>query len=483
MRVDVLWDAVRAAPGWEGARFERAPDAAALGRAPVEIRDVDHDSRAVGPGSLFCCVTGSVSDGHDFAPGAVAAGAVALVCERDLDLDVPQFVVPSTRAAMGAASAEVYGRPSDALEMVGVTGTNGKTTTVHLLHAILGAAGRSARMIGTLTGARTTPEAPDLQRMLAGFCRAGVGSVAMEVSSHALVQHRVDGTRFDVAVFTNLSRDHLDFHPDMSAYFQAKARLFEPDLAERAVVNLDDPHGRLLSEAAHIPTVGFSLDEASDLELGAQGSAFTWRGMRVHLPLAGQFNVANALAAATAAVELGVEPATVASGLAAAGSISGRFEAIDEGQPFPAIVDFAHTPDGLRQALQAARQLVAGRVILVFGAGGDRDPSKRPEMGEVAVADADVVVLTSDNPRSEDPMAIIEAVRSGMVAASDTLEVSIEPDRRAAIHLAVGLARPGDVVLVAGKGHETTQTIGARVLPFDDREVTRDALRHRETPT
>lgn len=480
MRLDAVWAAVRGAPGWEGAQLQDRSDQPEVGLT-VEVTDVEHDSRRVGRGVLFCCVPGTVSDGHEFAASAAAAGAVALLCERKLDVAVPQLLVSSVRGAIGALAAEVHGHPSAAMDVVGVTGTNGKTTTVHLLKSIFEAAGRPAGVIGTLTGARTTPEAPDLQRELARFRDAGVRVVAMEVSSHALAQRRVDGTRFDVGVFTNLSRDHLDFHHDMSAYFQAKARLFEPDLTARGVVNVGDPHGRLLLDAAHIPTVGYSLDDAEGLVVSGEASRFTWRGMEVVLPLVGDFNVANAVGAATAAVETGVDPESAARGLAGVGSVPGRFEAIDAGQPFLAIVDYAHTPDGLAQALGSARQLAGGkRVLLVFGAGGDRDRSKRPEMGAAAVAGADFVVLTSDNPRSEDPLAIIEAVRSGMASRSDTLELSVEPDRRTAIELAVAHAQPGDVVLIAGKGHETTQTIGERVLPFDDREVTRDALRSRE---
>jgi UDP-N-acetylmuramoyl-L-alanyl-D-glutamate--2,6-diaminopimelate ligase len=475
MRVDALWEVVTAAPGSEGARL------AGTGDGSVEVTEVHHDSRQVTSGTLFCCVPGGAADGHDYAGEAVAAGAVALLCERPLDLEVPQLIVPSTRALMGPLAAEVYGHPSRSLQVVGVTGTNGKTTTVHLLRTLFETAGRPTEVIGTLTGARTTPEAPDLQRTFAAFRDAGTQVVAMEVSSHALAQHRVTGTWFTAAVFTNLSRDHLDFHHDMSAYFQAKARLFEPELAALGVVNLDDPQGRLLLDARHIPTVGFSLDDADELALGTDGSTFQWRGQRIFLPLVGDFNVSNALAAATAAEALGVEPAVVAQGLASVGPVPGRFEVLDEGQPFLVVVDFAHTPDGLTHALGSARLLATGgRVILVFGAGGDRDRSKRPEMGEAATRGADVVIITSDNPRGEDPMAIIEAVRSGVVTGSDTLEVSVEPDRRAAIDLAVAQARRGDVVLIAGKGHETSQTIGPRVLPFDDREVARAALRHRE---
>lgn len=444
------------------------------GDGEVDVTAVHHDSRAVGPGTMFCCVPGSAWDGHRFAPEAVAAGAVALLTERRLDLGVAEVVVPSVRAAIGPIAAEVSGRPSDDLVVVGVTGTNGKTTTVHLLQAVLEAAGLRCGVIGTLTGVRTTPEAPELQRRFAELRAEGFGAVAMEVSSHALDLHRVDGTRFRVAVFTNLSRDHLDHHGDLRAYFQAKARLFEPALSDRAVVAVDDPHGRLLRDAALIPTVGFELADATDLVLGRDGSTFRWRGVEVRIDLPGRFNVANALAAATAAAELGIEPATIAAGLAAAGPVPGRFERIDVGQPYLAAVDFAHTPDGLEQLLAAARELAGGgRVLVVFGAGGDRDPSKRAPMGEVVSRLADVAVVTSDNPRHEDPAAIISQVRSGM---DPSRPVHVDPDRRSAIEWAVAEARPGDVLLVAGKGHETTQTTGDVVTPFDDRAVLRAAV-------
>ncbi|HEX2575807.1 MAG TPA: UDP-N-acetylmuramoyl-L-alanyl-D-glutamate--2,6-diaminopimelate ligase [Aquihabitans sp.] len=459
-----------------GALAARPPlrDLVVTGDGAVEVRRAVHDSRAVGPGDLFCCVPGSAFDGHRYAPAAVEAGAAALLCERPLDLGVPELRVPSVRAAMGPVAAELAGRPSEHLAVAGVTGTNGKTTTIHLLAAVLEAAGMPCGLIGTLTGARTTPEAPELQDRLAELRAEGKAAVAMEVSSHALDLRRVDGTRFRVAVFTNLSRDHLDHHGDMQAYFQAKARLFGPDLCDLAVLNLDDPHGRLLRDAAVVPSVGYELADAEDLELGVDGSRFTWRGTRVHVGLAGRFNVANALAAATAAAELGATPEQVARGLAAAGPVPGRFERIDEGQPFLAAVDYAHTPDGLEQLLVTARELAGpGRVLVVFGAGGDRDASKRPEMGEVAARVADVVILTTDNPRGEDPAAIISQVRRGMDQPRD---LRVEPDRRAAIGLAVATARPGDVVLVAGKGHEAVQVIGDDAVPFDDRAVLREAL-------
>ena len=449
-------------------------DLVVTGPTDVAVGRAEHDSRRATTGSVFCCVPGATFDGHEHAPTAVAAGAAALLCERPLGLGVPELRVPSVRAAMGPLASVLAGRPSEHLAVVGVTGTNGKTTTVHLLASVLEAAGMSCGVIGTLTGARTTPEAPELQAQLADLRTEGRVAVAMEVSSHALDLRRVDGTRFRVAVFTNLSRDHLDHHGDMAAYFAAKARLFEPDLADVAVVNLDDPHGRLLRDAARLRSVGFELADAEDLQLGPTGSTFTWRGVRVQLGLAGRFNVANALAAATAAGELGVAPEQVAAGLAAAGPVPGRFERVDAGQPFLAVVDFAHTPDGLEQLLAAGRELaVGGRLLVVFGAGGDRDATKRPAMGEAAARLADVVVLTSDNPRHEDPAAIISEVHHGM---EDTSHVHIEPDRRAAIAWAVGRARPGDVLLVAGKGHETTQTVGDVVTPFDDREVLRAEL-------
>lgn len=444
-----------------------------VGDPSVEVAHATHDSGQVEPGTLFCCVPGARFDGHDFAPAAVAAGATALLVEHRLALDVTQVVVPSVRAAMGPLAAVLEGRPSDHLQVVGVTGTNGKTTFCQLLASILDAAGVSCGVIGTLTGTRTTPEAPDLQRLLAGLAADGRQAVAMEVSSHALDLHRVDGTRFRVAVFTNLSQDHLDHHRTMEAYFAAKARLFGADLCDRAVLNLDDPHGRLLADTAAVPVDGYSLDQVHDLVITPAGSRFRWDGVELEVPLPGRFNASNALAAAVAARALGVEGDAIAAGLRSAGTVPGRFERIDAGQPFLAAVDYAHTPDGLRQLLEAARELTDGRVILVFGAGGDRDPGKRPHMGEAASELADVVVLTSDNPRSEQPAAIIEAVRSGMDHSTD---LRVEPDRASAIALAVAEARPGDVLLVAGKGHETTQTIGDRVIPFDDREVLRAAL-------
>jgi UDP-N-acetylmuramoyl-L-alanyl-D-glutamate--2,6-diaminopimelate ligase len=442
------------------------------------VEGVTLDSRQVAPGFLFACLRGAAVDGHDFAPAAVDAGASVLLVERELDLPVTQVVVDDSRAALGPLAAAFHGHPSEQLLLIGVTGTNGKTTTTHLLASILRAAGHRTEVIGTLSGRHTTPEAPDLHATLARFVHDGVTAVAMEVSSHALALHRVDGARFAVAVFTNLGRDHLDFHHTPERYFAAKARLFEPSQTAAAVVNVDDPHGRLLLDAAQVPTTPFSLTaDVEGLRITPAQCAFHWRGHDVTVPLGGRFNAENALGAATAAVVAGVDESVVVAGLAAAPPVPGRFEAVDEGQPFTVLVDYAHTPDGIREALDAAREAAAGhRVLVVFGCGGERDAQKRPDMGAAAAAGADVVVVTSDNPRREDPAAIMEQVLAGVPAGART-RVHPEIDRRAAIRLAVRAARPGDVLVIAGKGHETTQTVGEEVRPFDDRVVAAEALR------
>ncbi len=446
----------------------------------AEIVAVSHHSWSVGAGALFCCVPGLNVDGHDFAAQAVAAGAVALLVERFLELDVVQVLVDDVASAMGHAAAALFDHPSRRMAVVGVTGTNGKTTTTHFLRAILEADGRRAAVIGTLSGGAsrsgpgTTPAAPELQAHLAELAAEGFEAVAMEVSSHALVQHRVDGMRFAVAVFTNLSHDHLDFHPTIDDYFAAKATLFDPERAAVAVVNADDPWGRRLLAAAALPTRPFSLADAVDLSVDRSGSSFLWEGEPVRLRMIGVVNVANALAAAVAARELGVGAPAVAAGLSNLASVPGRNEAVERGQPFSVLVDYAHTPAALEQALAGARALAAGgRVLVVFGCGGDRDPTKRPLMGEVAARLADLAVLTSDNPRNEDPGAIIDQVRAG---AAGTGSLVVEPDRRAAIGLALAAAAAGDVVVLAGKGHETTQVVGSQVLPFDDRAVAAELL-------
>jgi UDP-N-acetylmuramoyl-L-alanyl-D-glutamate--2,6-diaminopimelate ligase len=454
-----------AGPAGAGGR-EGAPE-------DVGVVDVHHDSRQVVPGSLFACIAGASSDGHDHAGAAIAAGAVALVTERPLALGVPELRVANTRAAVGPLAAAVHGRPAESLDVVAVTGTNGKTTVTHLVDAIAVAAGRASATIGTLSGTRTTPEATDLQRQLASLVRDGVSTVAIEVSSHALDMRRVDGMVAAVAVFTNLSRDHLDHHGTMDAYFQAKARLFEPSLARAAVVNLDDTHGRLLADAAVVPTTGVSLADAKDLVVRRDHSTFTWQGHDIRLGLPGRFNVSNALLAAAAARAIGIEPAAIARGLEAARSVRGRFERVELGAPFDVVVDFAHTPDALEHVLGDARDM-ADRVIVVVGCGGDKDRGKRPAMGEVASRLGHVVVVTSDNPRTESPEAIIAEILEG-IGGRD--HVQVEPDRRRAIALALEAARPGDLVVVAGKGHETEQIIGDERVPFDDRSVVLEEYR------
>jgi UDP-N-acetylmuramoyl-L-alanyl-D-glutamate--2,6-diaminopimelate ligase len=446
-------------------------DAVVRGDPSVDVIDITIDSRQVVPRAMFACVPGERADGHAFAGQAVSAGATALLVERQLDLRVTQLVVPEVRAVLGLLADALWGHPSRSLVVAGITGTSGKTTTAALIGSIFDAHGWPATVLGTLSGARTTAEAPDLQRTLAEVRRAGNPAVAMEVSSHALTQGRVEGTHFAVVVFTNLTQDHLDFHHSMEAYFQAKALLFVPGRADLVVVNADDRWGqRLLDRLAgdSRPIHTFRMSDASDLTVRAEGSRWTWRGTPMQLRLGGRFNVMNALAAATAAAAVGIDNETIARGLGSVPRVRGRFERVDAGQAFSVLVDYSHKPDALRQALVAARELSAGRLIVVFGAGGDRDRAKRPVMGELAGQLADVVVLTTDNPRGEEPMEIIDEIRSGIVAGAD---VVVEPDRARAIAEALCLAGPDDIVLIAGKGHETYQEIGGRTIPFDDAEV------------
>lgn len=443
----------------------------------VEVTSVTQDSRSVIEGSLYCCVPGSRIDGHDLAAEVVGAGARSLLVERWVDAAVPQVRVESTRRAIAPVAAAFFGRPSHRLSVVGVTGTNGKTTTTHLLASVLRTAGRRTGVIGTLSGARTTPEAPVLQARLAEFLEAGCEAVAMEVSSQALHQHRADAIEFTVAVWTNLSQDHLDYHGNVEAYFEAKARLFERERCRLAVVNGDDEWGRKLLTRLDVPFTTYERAAAGEIRTGLDGTRFDWNGHEVLLPLAGLHNVSNALAAATAARGMGVTDELIAEGLSSSPPVPGRWERVDEGQPFAVIVDYAHTPDGLDQALRAARDATAGtgRVIVVFGCGGDRDRSKRPQMAAVATARADVAILTSDNPRHEDPAAILAEAATGATGGA----LRIEPDRDTAIGMAVAEARAGDLVVVAGKGHETGQIVGDVVLPFDDREVARRRIRER----
>lgn len=464
------------------------PGAELRGAGAVVPTDVAADTRAMAPGALFFCVAGERADGHAFADAALAAGASALVVERWLEPTAPQVRVPSVRAAMGPMSAAVFGRPAEAMATVGVTGTNGKTTVTYLLESIFLAAGVATGLIGTV-GARiagtpvelphTTPEAPELQRLLSRMRDAGVKALAMEVSSHALTHRRVDGITFDVAAFTNLSQDHLDFHLTMEDYADAKARLFTSALARRGVINVDDPAGARIAASAPIPVITCGIERdadvrATDVTSGRDGIACSIGGERIASPLLGAFNAQNVLVAVAAARELGIAPEAVADGVRTLGSVPGRMERVDVGQGFLLVVDYAHTPDSIRSVLRAARPLSTGRVIVVFGCGGDRDRAKRPLMGEAATANADLAIVTSDNPRSEEPGSIVAGILPGAERGGGTYVVEL--DRRAAIERAVAEARDGDVVVVAGKGHEPGQTFGDRTLPFDDRAVARAAL-------
>ena len=434
-------------------------------RAPLEIEELAYDTRDVRPGSLFFCIPGASVDGHELAPEAVRRGAVALVVERRLQVDAPQLVVRSVRAAMPVAAVELFGDPSHDLDVVGVTGTSGKTTTAFLLYAILEAAGRRPALLSSierrvgdavLAPTLNTPEAIDLQRLFRRMLAAGNETCVMEATSIASSKGRLDGTRFAVLLFTNLSQDHLDFHGTMDDYFEAKRRLFAQ--AERAVVNVGDEHGRRL--AAELPdAITFSAHDALDADFR----------------LRGRFNRENALGAAAAARALGVDGDAIRQGLESVGGVPGRFETVDEGQDFTVLVDYSHKPGALATVLREARALTEGRVICVFGAGGDRDREKRPLMGSLAAELADEVIVTSDNPRSEDPAAIAAEVAAGR-------PLTIELDRRAAIVRALELARPGDVVLIAGKGNESGQEFADRTIPFDDREVARDVLRRLRSP-
>ncbi len=443
----------------------------------VDVSRLSFDASDAGPDALHCCIPGASVDGHDLASNAVAAGAPALLCERMLRLPVPIAVVePSTvRRVMATLAAELAGHPSRSLTVVGVTGTNGKTTVTHLLASIFEAHGWPTAVVGTLSGPRTTPEAPVLQRLLANHRDNGGAAAAIEVSSHALVAHRVAGMHFAAGVFTNLSQDHLDFHKTMEDYFAAKAELFRPERTGVGIVNGDDPWGRrLLDEIAPrraLEVREFSFSQATEVDLGPGGASFSWRGRRISLRSGGRMTVLNALAAATTAEALGVDSHTVAEGLRAAPVVPGRLEAIPLDQPYRVLIDYAHTPAALTEALSAARQQIrGGRVLVVFGCGGERDKAKRPLMGKVAADLADAVYLTSDNPRREDPMRIMEEVAAG---ARHARILVAEPDRFIAIENAIADALPGDVVLIAGKGHERYQETALGQVPFDDREVVR----------
>ena len=457
---------------------------------PVEVSALAYDNRRVGPGTVFFCVRGFTRDGHDFAADAVARGAVALVVDHPLGLGVPEVLVADVRAAMAPAAARLHGDPTATLRTIGVTGTNGKTTTAYLVRALLEAAGRPTGMLGTVTSivggeerevARTTPEAIDLQATFAAMRDAGDTDCVMEVSSHALALGRADAIHWAAAIFTNLTQDHLDFHPTMEDYFQAKRLLFAAG-PEVCVVNIDDPYGvRLAAEFPAATTIAIDTPaadlRATEVRSDMSGSTFGAGGLELRSPLPGRFNVLNVLGAVAAVRALGVDDATIVAALPEAGRVPGRFEPVDEGQDFAVLVDYAHTPDSLDNVLRAARPLTQGRLLCVFGCGGDRDRGKRPQMGEIAARLADHTIVTSDNPRSEDPAAIVAEILTGIAGGSGSEAIV---DRHDAIERAVGMAGAGDVVVIAGKGHEQGQEFeGGRKIPFDDVTVAREALRAR----
>jgi UDP-N-acetylmuramoyl-L-alanyl-D-glutamate--2,6-diaminopimelate ligase len=467
----------------QAVRAERTVNA-----ARAEIADLAYDARDVTPGALFVCIPGLKADGHDFARQAIANGAIALIVEHALELSVPQLVVADAREAIALAADAFFDHPTRELEVVGVTGTNGKTTTAFLLFSILAAAGRRPGLLGTIenriggerrAATRTTAEAIDLQRTFKEMLDVGDRSCALEATSHGSALKRLLGVRFRALVFTNLSQDHLDFHGTMEEYFAAKRRLFaEPDPDGNrppAAINVGDPYGRTLAE--ELRTLGeepveYSLADAAELEVTPAGSSFHFGGLELTTRLRGRFNVENVLGAVAAARILGVEDEAVVAGVEQLAGVPGRFEAVDEGQPFAVLVDYSHTPDALESLLSEARNLASGRLVCVFGCGGDRDRGKRPLMGEIAWRLADAVIVTSDNPRSEDPQAIIDEILAGVPGP-----VQVEPDRAAAIARALEEAREGDVVVIAGKGHEQGQEFEDRTIPFDDRDVAREALR------
>jgi UDP-N-acetylmuramoyl-L-alanyl-D-glutamate--2,6-diaminopimelate ligase len=459
----------------------------------VDIRDVTHDSNMAGEGVAFVAIRGRTVDGHRYVRHATGAGSPLVVVEERQDVDAAQLIVSDARAAMAHVAAFVHGNPAASLTMVGVTGTNGKTTIGAMCEAVMAAAGRTCGVIGTL-GARiegepmplkrTTPESSDLQRLLGAMRDRGAEFVFMEVSSHALELHRADAIRFDVAAFTNLSQDHLDFHGDMERYFAAKQRLFEPERAARAVINIGDPAGLRLAEQVTIPTTTVAVGEAADIvatihEMTASGTHFSIMSaegpIEVVLPLAGSFNVANAVVAYGICADLGITHEIIATGLGSLETVAGRMQSIDPDADITVIVDYAHTPAAIETVVEAARAMTDAAVIAVIGAGGDRDHEKRPMMGAASGRHANLTVVTTDNPRSEDPAAIVRAVTSG-VRSIPTARVEVIVDRAEAIAHAITVAEPGDVVLILGRGHEPMQEVMGEFLPLSDVDVASASL-------
>lgn len=456
----------------------------------VAVADLEHDSRDVTPGAAFIAIPGENVDGHDYADTAIRHGAAAIVCQRQLDVTVPQLVVEDTRRAMGALAAAVHGNPAAEMTMIGVTGTNGKTTVTHMLEGMARSEGFEVGLVGTI-GAHvgdvslplkhTTPEATDLHRMFAAMRDRGVAVVMVEVSSHALAMRRVDGLTFDIAGFTNLSQDHLDYHGTMEQYYLAKAGLFTPQRTRQGCVVVRDEWGKRLAADASVPITTVALDAAADVsgttvESSVSGTTFTAPlaegAVELVTPLAGWFNAENALLAAVIGDRVGWSLAAIKSGLASVGEVAGRFERVDTGQRFAVIVDYAHTPEAMALAIDVARSLTQRRVIALGGAGGDRDTDKRRAMG-AALGRADLAVVTSDNPRSEPPEDIVTAVASGLPSGTASI---VEVDRRTAMRAALAAAEPEDVVLLLGRGHEPTQDLGETTVPFLDRAVAEELL-------
>lgn len=455
----------------------------------TEIADIVYDSRKVQPGDLFCCITGTFSDGHEYAPMAKQLGAAALVVERELDIDIPQLIVPNTRIAMAEMAAAYYGYPSREMKMVGVTGTNGKTSTTYMIKSIAEEAGVKVGLIGTihnligdriLETERTTPASVDLQKILRDMKNEGVELVVMEVSSHALDQARVHGVDFDIGIFTNLTQDHLDYHKTFENYLAAKKKLFLH--SKRAVVNADDPHFDAITEGLTIPITTFGIREkadfsASDIEITTAGAQFMMKtpsgDIRMKISIPGLFSVFNAMGAFAAATLLGFDADAIREGLSKL-TVSGRLEPLPTDGDYSVLLDYAHTPDALENALRTVRGFAKGRVVTLFGCGGNRDKAKRPIMGEIAGRYSDFLVVTSDNPRDEEPMEIINNVLDG-VNKSGCQHVVIE-DRRAAIKYALEHARPKDVIVLAGKGHENYQEICGGKRHFDEKEIVAELL-------
>ena len=456
-------------------------DAVIHGDGSLLVSGISQDSRSIQPGDLFCCVRGDRFDGHEFVNQAVDNGAVAVLVQRR-DISIPahiaQIEVVNVREALGYLASAMFGFPARSLSLVGITGTNGKTTTAAILQSILEAAGRKTEVIGTLSGIHTTPEAIDIQALLRRYLDEGVQAVVMEVSSHALAQYRTNGLVFDVVVFTNLGHDHLDFHGTQEAYFAAKARLFDATLARHGVVNLDDSFGRRLNDGQSIPMVQFSRRDVDDVFVAIDHVAFRWNDTRIEVPIGGDFSVINALAAITTADVLGVSNEDIKAGCSLVKSVPGRFEAVPNDAGIDVVVDFAHTPDGLEGLLRSVGQLTSGRIVVVFGCGGERDLSKRPLMGAIAATLADEVIVTSDNPRGEDPEMIISSIISGISDSSAAVRTIV--NRADAIESAINSARRGDIVVIAGKGHEKTQDINGVLIPFSDVEVATEALKNRK---